>query len=149
MIQQPVLIDGGVHRDERGTVRHVNRFDLKEVDRFYVITPARPRELRGWVGHRRDHKWFFSVQGEFRIYVLPLVELEESSLATPDCYLLSTHESKVLAVPGGYATAISANEVPSSLLVFSSGKIEDSAADMLRYPLGSTVSWENLAIRQP
>ena len=131
----PRLLQGGVHRDHRGLVRHVNPFKLKAADRFYVISPARAHELRGWVGHRRDWKWFFASSGEFSIYVARVDDLAEGRRVTPQSYGLEAGQARLLEVPPGYATAIRALEVPADLLVFSTGEIESAAADMLRFPL--------------
>lgn len=64
------LITGGLSRDHRGVVQHVNAFRPSEADRFYVLHPARVGEVRGWMGHRRDAKWFFVVSGSFDIGVV-------------------------------------------------------------------------------
>lgn len=70
MMQQPKHISGGIHRDSRGEVRHVNAFNMERVERFYTVHPARSGEVRGWVGHMRDWKWFFVMQGSFDVGVV-------------------------------------------------------------------------------
>ena len=46
--QAPVLIQGGCHVDERGSVSFVNGFDLKGVDRFYWVQAGHANVPRGW-----------------------------------------------------------------------------------------------------
>lgn len=63
-------IPGGIHRDARGAVHHVNAFGFEKVDRFYAIAPAKLGEVRGWVGHRKDWKWLFALKGKFDVGVV-------------------------------------------------------------------------------
>lgn len=131
----PHIIEGRSHSDERGTVSFVNSVDLGRVDRFYTIRPSRAGVPRGWVGHRRDWKWFFAAAGEFRIAVV-----------TPDDWQAPSHHLEVrwfalvadrpsvLEVPPGNATLIVQQQSDSVLLVLSSGTIEEAAADDYRFP---------------
>ena len=145
----PRLIAGGLHVDGRGVVRHVNGFGLKAADRFYLISPARAWEWRGWVGHRRDRKWFFASAGEFVVCVASLKELENSRPLRPVSFRLSDCESNLLEVPPGFATAIQSCVVPAGLMVFSTGHIETAADDILRYPLGDVSHLENAVASGP
>ena len=137
----PVLFEGGRHCDGRGAVRYVNDFKVAAAERFYLISPAHAGEWRGWVGHRRDRKWFFAAAGDFVVCVVSLEELENSRPLRPLLFRLSDQESRLLEVPTGFATAIQARVAASSLLVFSTGRIESAAEDMLRYPLGDVAQW--------
>lgn len=139
----PAIIPGGVHVDARGTVRHVNGFNLGIADRFYVISPARPGEWRGWVGHRRDRKWFFAAAGEFVICVAAVDDLVTGGRPAVFRARLSAGESRLLDVPPGFATAIQAGAVPASLLVFSEGRIEGAADDIFRFPIGDPTSLDS------
>jgi dTDP-4-dehydrorhamnose 3,5-epimerase len=136
MNQRPVrLIEGGLHRDERGEVRHVNTFDFQLVDRFYTICPARPNEVRGWVGHRRDWKWFHAVSGEFLLGVVQPDDWNNpSSHLAVQQFKLSADHPQVLEVPPGFATASLALKPGSALMIFSSGKIETAREDDYRFP---------------
>jgi dTDP-4-dehydrorhamnose 3,5-epimerase-like enzyme len=140
-MSRPAILPGGVHVDSRGTVRHVNDFNLGSADRFYVIAPVRTGEWRGWVGHRRDRKWFFAAAGEFVVCVAAVDDLERGGSPKVFRARLSESESQLLDVPAGFATAIQACTVPSSLLVLSTGRIEDAAEDILRFPIGDPSSW--------
>ncbi len=135
----PHLIEGGRHADARGTVSFVNGFDFKGVDRFYIIRPSRPHEPRGWVGHRRERKWFFPVQGSV---VVAVVKPDDWSKPSPrqvvERFILSAENPSVLAVPPGYATGSAGLSVGAALMVFSSGRVEDAQADDYRFP---TETW--------
>ena len=131
---RPRLIEGGLHVDGRGTVAFVNDFDFKGVDRFYTVRWHRSHEPRGWVGHRREQKWFLAVQGTSLIAVVKPDQWESPANDLPvERFVLSAARPQVLHVPPGYATA-SANLSPDVILmVFSSGRIEDAKTDDYRF----------------
>ena len=131
----PRIIKGGLHTDERGTVSFVNDFNFRGVDRFYTIRFARPGEPRGWVGHRRERKWFFIVQGHVSIAVVRPDNWREPSAGLPvQRFCLSASEPGVLHVPAGYATGSAALSADAILTVFSSGTIHDAGQDDYRFP---------------
>lgn len=133
MISDVELITGAEHSDARGRVRFVNDFKPNQADRFYCIYPAAPGEVRGWVGHRRDAKWFFVVRGVVKIGVVQPDNWDSLSSDLPVAvYTLSDYCSEVLAVPQGHFTA-SVSVVPNSIImVFSTGRIEDASTDDFR-----------------
>ena len=58
---KPMLIQGGIHSDERGALAFVNSFGMEAVRRFYLIRHSDTRVIRAWQGHRTEEKWFFPV----------------------------------------------------------------------------------------
>jgi len=135
---RPRIIDGGLHVDARGVVSFVNDFDFKGVDRFYTIRAHRPQELRGWVGHQRDHKWFFAVQGATLIAVVKPDRWDCPSSGLPvERFVLSAAMPQVLHVPPGYATGSANLGADAILMVFSSGRIEDAKVDDHRFAVGT------------
>ena len=129
-------IQGGQHSDARGSVSFVNGFDFKGVDRFYWIKADEANVQRGWVGHRRDQKWFTVVQGEVLIAVVRPDDWERPNPNLPVArYPLSASQPQVLHVPPGLATASINLNQQAVLMVFSSGKIEDAKSDDFRFPL--------------
>jgi dTDP-4-dehydrorhamnose 3,5-epimerase-like enzyme len=130
----PRIIDGGMHVDARGVVTHVNEFDFKGVDRFYTIRSHRPFEPRGWVGHRRDQKWFSAIQGTVLLAVVEPDRWESPARDLPvHRYVLSGVKPQVLQVPAGYATGSVALSEDAILMIFSSGTIEDAKTDDYRF----------------
>ncbi len=128
------LIEGGLHVDVRGSVAFVNDFNFKGVDRSYVICCHRPHERRGWVGHQREQKWFWAIQG---IALIAAVEPDNWDLPTNNLpverFVLSATKPQVLYVPAGYATGSVNLSADTILMVFSSGKIEDAKMDDYRF----------------
>jgi dTDP-4-dehydrorhamnose 3,5-epimerase-like enzyme len=133
---RPRLIEGGLHIDARGIVSHVNAFDFKGVDRFYFIRAHRPHEPRGWVGHRRDHKWFTAIQGTVLLAVVrpDSWDFPASNLSV-ERFVLSAAKPQVLCVPAGYATGSMGLTADAIQMIFSSGRFEDAKSDDYRFPV--------------
>jgi dTDP-4-dehydrorhamnose 3,5-epimerase len=132
--EQPHLIQGGLHVDNRGVLAFFNDFAFSGVERFYIIRPARPNEIRGWMGHRRDQKWFSAVEGALTVAVVRPDNWEKPSAAVPvSTFVLSAVRPAILAVPAGHATAIIGRSNESALLVFSTGTIAEAPSDSYRF----------------
>jgi dTDP-4-dehydrorhamnose 3,5-epimerase-like enzyme len=133
---RPRLIEGGLHVDVRGSIAFVNDFDFEGVDRFYIVRSHKPYELRGWVGHRREQKWFFVVQGTSLIAVVKPDRWQSPASDLPvERFTLSAAKPQILCVPPGYATGSTNLAGDAVVLIFSSGKIEDAKADDYRFPV--------------
>ena len=131
------LIKGGVHKDERGIVTFFNTFDVSRADRFYTVHSQKTHQIRGWVGHRREHKWFTALSGTLIVAVVkpdnwdaPSKRLEVKQFS------LSSEEPAVLYVPPGHATASIMLTPDAHLGIFSSGNIEDASSDDYRFDAG-------------
>ncbi len=131
----PRLIEGGLHVDARGAVGFVNDFDLKGVDRMYWVRAHRPNCPRGWVGHRREQKWFWVVAGTVLIAVVRPDQWDSPNRDLPvQPYVLCASKPQVLHVPPGYCTASMGLTGNAILLICSSGSIQNAKADDFRFP---------------
>jgi dTDP-4-dehydrorhamnose 3,5-epimerase-like enzyme len=132
----PFLIDGGSYVDARGSISFVNDFDFCGIDRFYWVRATQRGVPRGWVGHRRERKWFAVLQGEVLIAVVAPDDWQSprSDLPVTRYHLKSTNP-QVLHIPPGYATANLTLTPDALLLIFSSGKLEDIKTDDYRFPV--------------
>ena len=94
------LIQGGTYTDARGVVRFCNDFDMSVVKRFYTIANSAEQPVRGWIGHKKETKWFFPLKGATAIEVEPMADShgENSSRSR---YLLDARVPAVLKVPPG------------------------------------------------
>lgn len=129
------VIDGGVHRDTRGTLKFINDFDLKDIRRVYMIEPIDTEFVRAWQGHKEECKFFLVTQGSFTIGLVQVDNWDSpSKTIRPTYYTLEADNPKVLCVPGGYANGIKSNLINSQLMVFSSSAISDVNNDEYRFP---------------
>jgi len=141
-MQQPEIIAGGIHRDVRGALAHVNDFDMSRVLRFYSIEHPDTGIVRAWQGHKEEEKWFYVTRGAFQVRLIridhwdaPAENLQASE------FILAADDSRVLHIPGGYANGFRALEPDSKMIVFSNFTVEQSAKDNFRYAANQWGDW--------
>lgn len=117
---QPQIIKGAISKDERGSIKHNNTFDLLEVRRMYIIQNRDVEFIRGWKGHEIEKRWFVALNGSFTIRMVKIDNWKNpSSNPKQLTFQLSSKVPDVLFSPPGYATAIQANEKEAQLLTMS------------------------------
>jgi len=119
------LIEGNIHLDERGGLRLVNNFDMSDVVRMYCIEP-KLGVVRAWQGHKVEMKWFYVAKGRFLVKTVAMESLNKVE------YVLTSSESNVLEIGGGYYNGFEALEEGSVLMVFSDFNLEQSKIDDYR-----------------
>lgn len=129
-----MLFKGNTHSDERGTLQFVNEFNFQNVKRFYSITHPDTSVLRAWQGHKKEVKHFFVTKGAFVVgWVAPDDWENPSPGLQVQKQVLSAGEPAVLAVAAGHANGFRALEPGSTVMVFSSFSLAESAADTFRF----------------
>ena len=128
------LIVGGEHSDARGVLRFCNDFDMSAVRRFYTIANSVEQPVRGWIGHKRETKWFFPLKGKTTIAVEPM---DCSRAETPrhrEELALEADKPSVLKVDPGNWFCIK-QDGNAEVMVFSDCKVGEFENDDFRRPL--------------
>lgn len=129
------FVPGGISADHRGSICHVNDFDMTAVKRFYIIENRDTETIRGWRGHRIEQRWFYVLEGAFS---LKTVKIDDWENASPHLLveeqILQKADQQVVHVPVGYGTAFQALEPGSRLLVFADYGIEHATEDDYTWP---------------
>lgn len=136
MENKPGVISGGIHTDQRGTLRFFNDFDMEPVKRFYIIEHPDTETIRGWRAHRIEQRWFQITQGAFKIQLIKIDnwEVPSKSLLIEE-FIISAQDNKVLHIPKGFASSIQALENNSKVIVFADYGIENAKLDDYLYPV--------------
>jgi dTDP-4-dehydrorhamnose 3,5-epimerase len=142
LVELSTIIPGNIHQDDRGTLCFFNDFDLSKIKRFYVIEPAGTEIVRAWQGHQFEEKWFYVVEGSFKIVLVKPDNWQHPSLDLPvEEYKLSADKIQILHVPAGYANGFQALESKSKITVFSSFTVSESVKDDFRYDKSLWYKW--------
>jgi dTDP-4-dehydrorhamnose 3,5-epimerase-like enzyme len=142
MLQEPEIITGGKHADDRGEISFVNDFRFKNAKRFYTIEHPDQQVTRAWQAHQKENKWFYVVTGSFLIAWVKIDDWKEPSIALKASHhLLQANKSEILHLPGGYANGFRALTPHSKLIVFSDFTVEESAADNYRFDKDLWFDW--------
>ncbi len=139
------VIQGEIYSDHRGVISSLNSFDFEGVERFYFIHHPNKSVVRGWHAHQFEKKWFYCVKGEFTLAFVKIDNWENPSPdLTPEVFHLSDSDSKIIALPEGYANCIKAMSDDSTLMVFSGKKIPEAYEDSWRYDSSTWIDLSKL-----
>ena len=117
----------------RGTLRFCNGFDMSAVKRFYTIANSHEQPVRGWIGHKKETKWFFPLKGRTEI-VVESFNAEERSGRAAEVFVLDANNPAVLKVPPENWLCIK-QDGKSEVMVFSDCKVGEFRDDDFRRPL--------------
>lgn len=137
------LVHGGSHTDARGKLTFFNDFDMKEVRRFYLIEHSETSIVRAWQAHKKEQKWFYVIEGSFKIVIVrPEEWSEKSEKLVPEEFILESKNATLLHVPGGFANGFQALDPHSRLMVFSDFAIAEAGTDDYRFDKSLWYHWE-------
>lgn len=143
MNQNPEIIQGGNHQDDRGKLTFVNDFNLAEIKRYYIIEHSNTNVIRAWQGHKREQKWFQVISGSFLVAVVKPDNWENPSNDIKiERFILESDNSQVLQIPGGFANGFKALETNSKMIVFSDLTLEEAANDNYRFDSHLWFDWK-------
>lgn len=129
------VLTGGIYRDERGELVHMNGYNLAGAHRYYIIKHDNTEVIRGWHGHQFERKWFQCLKGAFHLAFVKVDRWAEPSFdLIPEKFHLTESKSELICLPRGYANCIRATEPDSILLVFSENELPEAELDSWRWP---------------
>lgn len=133
-MDEPLLIEGGLSVDDRGSVAFVNAFGFAGVQRFYVVANHRVGFVRAWHGHQREGKYVMALVGSALVGAVKINDWEHPSKdLLVHRYVLSAEKPALLYIPPGYANGFMTMTVEAKLIFFSTASLEDSRGDDIRY----------------
>ena len=128
------FIQGGSHSDVRGTLRFCNDFDMSAVKRFYTIANSAAEPVRGWIGHKKETKWFFPLKGTTTILVEPMDSAAKNAEVAKVAFVLDSGKPSVLKVESGNWFCIE-QDGTAEVMVFSDCKVGEFENDDFRKSL--------------
>lgn len=138
----PALIKGGMHSDNRGVLTFFNDFDMSLVKRFYIVAHFDDTVVRAWQGHQCEQKWFYVVEGSFKVILVKPDNWNRPSVNLPyQEFLLNAQNNDILNIPAGLATGFQALEEASKLMIFSDVTLAESINDDYRFDKDLWYSW--------
>ena len=132
--RQPVLIEGGLAVDDRGSLTFVNEFDFAGVRRFYMVENHRAGFVRAWHAHRNEAKYVTVVAGAALVAAVEIDDWEAPSKDQPvHRHVLAAARPAVLYIPAGWANGAMSLTADAKLAYFSTSTLEESRGDDVRY----------------
>jgi dTDP-4-dehydrorhamnose 3,5-epimerase-like enzyme len=132
--EAPLLLEGGLAVDDRGSVSFVNDFGFDGVKRFYMVANHRQGFVRAWHAHRREAKYVMVVVGAAIVAAVRIDDWQQPSRdAEVHRYVMSSARPSVLYIPAGFANGFMSLTADARLMYFSTSTIDESRGDDVRY----------------
>lgn len=145
MSDKPILINGGIHKDDRGIIRFINDFNLEDIKRFYCIQNKSEEIVRAWQAHKIECKYFFVVSGAFTVCSVKIDNWDNPSHnLVIHRFKLTEHESNILYIPAGFANGFKANQPNSKMIIYSNKTLDESENDDFRFDKNNWIDWSIL-----
>ena len=133
-MSEPVLFQGDVFVDDRGSVGFVNDFDMAPVRRFYTVTNHEHGFVRAWHAHKKEEKYVTVVKGSAIVAAVRIDNWKEPSKDSKVYrHVLSAKKPAALFIPKGYANGFKTLTTDAKLMFFSTSSLEESQGDDIRY----------------
>src|SRR5208282_2465954 len=94
------ILQGGVATDDRGALSYLNVVPLANFVRMYLVENFTTDTVRAFHGHKIEEKAALVVAGSAIIVV---AKMELDILGSPERYVLSARNPRLLRIPAGYA----------------------------------------------
>ena len=107
---------------------------MSAVRRFYTIANSAEQPVRGWIGHRRETKWFFPLKGKTTIVIEPMDCSRAETPRRKEEWVLEADKPSVLKVEPENWFCIKQDD-NAEVMVFSNCKVGEYENDDLRRPL--------------
>lgn len=135
MADTPVLMNGDVAVDDRGSVSFVNDFNFKDVVRFYRVDNFSTEMIRAWHGHKKEAKYVYVAKGSAIVAAVPFNhDTAPDKAAQVQRWVLSDRKPRILFIPAGHANGFRCLEEGTVILFFSTSTLEQSKGDDFRFP---------------
>lgn len=137
------LIKAGVAVDERGQVQFCNSFDMKEIQRFYIVSNHQPQFIRAWHGHKKEGKYAFVITGAAIFAAVKIDNWDSPAKDLPvQRFVLSEKNPGILKIPAGFAHGFNTLLPGTKVMFFSTSSLEESSGDDYRYEYNYWNPWE-------
>ena len=132
---QPEIIRGSNHKDDRGKLTFNNNFKALKIKRVYTIENKNVNFIRGWQGHKVEHRWYSAMVGSFEIKFVKIDNWNNPSIdLLVNKIVLSDQNFDILHIPPGFVTTIQALNEDAKLLLFADHLLSE-IQDEFRFPL--------------
>ena len=132
---KPILIIGGISKDNRGSVSFNNNLDLKHVKRFYIVKNKKINFVRAWHGHKVEAKYILCLQGKAKISAVKINNFKNPSRKTKVySWIIDNKIPNVIYIPPGYANGSKSLSKYMKLMVLSTTSLKKSLKDDYRFP---------------
>ena len=131
--KEPVLINGNISVDDRGSVTFCNDFNFEGVKRAYMVENHNKGFIRAFHYHDFEGKYVSVVNGTILLYTVK-VNKEDLDKSEVKKFILSSKKPQILFIPKSYANGFKTLTDDTKIIFYSTSTLEESLGDDIRYP---------------
>ncbi len=137
------VIEAGMAVDDRGQIQFCNGFDMKEIQRFYIVSNHQSQFIRAWHGHKKETKHAFVVTGAAIFAAVKINNWDNPAKDVPiQRFILSEKDPGILKIPAGFAHGFKTLTPDTKVMFFSTSSLSESSDDDYRYEYNYWDPWE-------
>jgi dTDP-4-dehydrorhamnose 3,5-epimerase-like enzyme len=131
---KPLLYDGAVSFDHRGSVSYNNKLLLNKVKRFYVVQNKKNNFIRAWHGHKVEAKYIMCIKGKVKVSAVKIKNFEKPNKNSKvHSWTINDKKPSVIFIPPGYANGTKSLHKGTRIFVFSTLSLKKSLKDDFRF----------------
>ncbi len=143
MYDKVIFVKGRISVDNRGELVFCNDFDMKSVQRFYLVSNHESKFIRAWHAHKKETKFVMVISGVALIGAVKIDNWDSPDKnAEVHRYILSDKNPGILVIPHGYANGFMTLAPDTQVMFFSDRTVEETKADDYRYGAYYWNPWE-------
>ena len=136
------ILDAGSVIDDRGEVVFANKFDMKKIKRFYIVSNHRTNFIRAWHGHKKENKYVMVIQGASMISAVKIDNWKKPSKENKvEKIILSEKKPKIIYIPKGFANGFKTLKSNTKIVFFSTSTTRQSLKDYFRFEYNYWNPW--------
>ncbi len=141
-IAEPLLIEKGEAKDNRGSVEFYNSLNLDMFRRLYIVSNPVDRTVRAWHGHKIESKLVKVLKGKFLVCTVKIDNWDNPDKNALIDEIEMDQDSGILYIPPGYANGAINLVSDSKVMYFSSLNLEESIKDDHRFNSNFWDPWD-------
>jgi len=131
---KPMLYEGGISFDKRGSVSYNNNLTFKKIKRFYIVQNKKNNFVRAWHGHKKEAKYILCIKGKVKVSAVRIKDFKKPKKNSKIySWIINDKKPSVVFIPSGFANGTKSLLKGTKIFVLSNSTLKDSSKDDFRF----------------
>tara|TARA_B100002052_G_scaffold288343_1_gene304406 strand:- start:351 stop:773 length:423 start_codon:yes stop_codon:yes gene_type:complete len=131
---KPIIFEGGISFDKRGSVSYNNSLILGKVKRFYIVQNKKNHFVRAWHGHKVEAKYILCIKGKVKVSAVRIKNFKKPKKNSKVySWIIDEKKPSVIYIPPGFANGTKSLLRGTKIFVLSTSSLKDSLEDDYRF----------------
>ncbi len=131
---KPIIFEGGISFDKRGSVSYNNNLQLSKVKRFYIVQNKKNNFVRAWHGHKVEAKYILCIKGKVKVSAVRIKDFKKPKKNSKVySWIIDERKPSVIYIPPGFANGTKSLVKGTKIFVLSTSSLKASLKDDFRF----------------